>query len=704
MRARQPDDEGLVERGGVKIGYEVFGTGPHTVVFAPFWPIVPSRGWKMQVPYLSRHCRVVTIDGRAHGRSDHPTDPAAYRDFEFAEDIIGVMDTVGVDRAVLIGHCSGAWWSTLAATRHPERVDGIFTIAPNSPHLTRTPEHQHHDFLAEHLVDEGWARYNLHSWRRDFPGFIDFYFRALLDDPHSSKLIEDTIGWGNDADFEALGHITLQPRSVANAEETADLLRGLGKPTFTVHGRGDECTPYERGERYSELTGGQLMTLSTGGHLPQARHPVPVNRWILEFAEQASQVHPKKPRRWTRPMDRKRRVLFLSSPIGLGHTRRDLAIAAELRALRPDVTIDWLAQSPVAEALVRRGERVHPASAYLASESAHWEDEADEHDLHAFQSLRRMDEILMANFGVFSDLVEDEPYDLWIGDEAWEVDYYLHENPELKRAPYAWLTDFVGWLPMPDGGAAEAELTADYNAEMIEQIARFPRLRDRSLFVGDAEDIVPDSFGADLPSIRGWTREHFAFTGYITGFASAEIADRAAMRAEFGWAPDEPVCIVTVGGTGVGEHLMRRILAAYPRAAELVPGLRMVVVTGPRIDPASFGPQPAGVERHAFLPDLYRYLAASDLAVVQGGLTTTMELTAAGRPFLYVPIRHHFEQNFHVPHRLARYGSGNRLAYADTEPEPLARAIAAHIGEPVSYRPVADDGAARAARYLSELF
>jgi len=54
----------------------------------------------------------------------------------------------------------------------------------------------------------------------------------------------------------------------------------------------------------------------------------------------------------------------------------------------------------------------------------------------------------------------DDQYDLWIGDEAWELDYYLHENPEQKRAAYVWLTDFVGWLPMPDGGEREALLTA----------------------------------------------------------------------------------------------------------------------------------------------------------------------------------------------------------------------------------------------------
>ena len=50
----------------------------------------------------------------------------------------------------------------------------------------------------------------------------------------------------------------------------------------------------------------------------------------------------------------------------------------------------------------------------------------------------------------------------------------LHEHPELKASPYVWLTDVVELLPMPDGGAGEAALTADYNAEMVEHIARYP--------------------------------------------------------------------------------------------------------------------------------------------------------------------------------------------------------------------------------------
>jgi hypothetical protein len=121
-----------------------------------------------------------------------------------------------------------------------------------------------------------------------------------------------------------------------------------------------------------------------------------------------------------------------------------------------------LAQHPVTTFLAAKGERIHPASQELASESGHIERECADHDLHCFQAWRKMDEILLANFMVFHDIANEDPYDLWIGDEAWELDYYLHENPEQKRAAYAWLTDFVGWLPMPDGGQHEAFLTADY--------------------------------------------------------------------------------------------------------------------------------------------------------------------------------------------------------------------------------------------------
>jgi predicted glycosyltransferase len=237
---------------------------------------------------------------------------------------------------------------------------------------------------------------------------------------------------------------------------------------------------------------------------------------------------------------------------------------------------------------------------------------------------------------------------------------------------------------------------------MIEQIARYPRVRDRAIFVGDPDDIVPGTFGPALPEIRRWTEQHFAFSGYITGFDERTVADRTRLRAELGYAADEKVCIVTVGGSGVGSALLRRVAESFEEARRLVPRLRMVVVAGPRIDPKSIGTR-EGLEVHRFVPDLYRHLSVCDLAVVQGGLTTTMELTANGRPFLYFPLGRHFEQNLHVRHRLDRYRAGRAMDYATATPGSIAAAIAEEIGRTVSYRPVDTEGATRAAAIIAEL-
>jgi UDP-N-acetylglucosamine:LPS N-acetylglucosamine transferase len=144
------------------------------------------------------------------------------------------------------------------------------------------------------------------------------------------------------------------------------------------------------------------------------------------------------------------------------------------------------------------------------------------------------------------------------------------------------------------------------------------------------------------------------------------------------------------------------VIEAFPIARELVPGLRFVVVAGPRIDPASLG-EAEGFEVRPYVHDLYRHLAASDLAIVQGGLTTSMELTANRRPFLYFPLRHHFEQSFHVCHRLDRYGAGRRMDFESDGPAEIAAAIADEIGHEVEYAPVENDGARQAAASIAEM-
>ena len=681
-RARDPDGTGEVVRDGVRLHYEVYGSGEPTVFLLPTWSIVHSRHWKMQIAYFARHCRVITFDGRGNGRSDRP--PSGYDERELAADALAVMDATGTERAALVSLSRGARVALLLAAEHADRVERAAFIAPSVP-FGEAPDYD---------AEPGWAKYDHAYWLRGYRDFLEFFFGQMFSEPHSTKFIEDCVGWGLETTAETLVATEADARM---SEQTAlDLCRLLRCPVLVIQGSRDALTGPGRGVALAEATGGELVMLEASGHGPHARDPVTVNLRLRDFLG----IEP--PARPQRRSSRGRRALYVSSPIGLGHARRDAAIAGELRALHPDLEIDWLAQHPVTAVLEARGERVHPASAQLASESRHVASEADGHELHCFQAIRRMDEILLANFMVFQDVVAQEDYDLWIGDEAWELDYYLHENPGLKRAPYAWLTDFVGWLPMPAGGDREALVTADYNAQMIEHIAAHPALRDRAIFVGEPDDIVPDRFGPGLPLIRDWTEAHYSFSGYVCGFDPAAVGDRASLRRELGYGEDERVCVVSVGGSGVGADLLRRVIAAQPEARECVEGLRMIVVAGPRIDPDSLD-APPGVEVLAYVDGLYRHLAACDLAVVQGGLTTCMELAAARTPFLYFPLKNHFEQQRHVDHRLRRYRAGRRMEYETATVADIASAMAEAIQRPVDYLPVTRDGATRAARMIAEL-
>ena len=476
MRAREPDQVGEVDSDGVPIHYEVFGSGPTTLLMMGTFPVVDGHQWKAQVPYLSRHFRVVTIDPRGNGRSGRPTVPAAYSDEVNAGDALAVLDATDTDAAFLLALCSGIKWSLLVAERAPGRVRGIVAIAPGVHPLAPHPD-------PIQPVDHP-------RWAGDWEGWVDYHSAILLPEPFSTKAHEDLVGWslqiGRRHDHGTYP-CELRP---SEEQEAVDLVRRLGLPMLVIHGTEDRCQPLERGRRLAELTGARLVVVEGAGHLPHARHPVLVNTEIKEFVDMHTPVETRSAATngtpWLFARDRKRRALWVCSPIGLGHVLRDLAIARALREQVPDLEIEWLAQPPVSDVVRAHGEIVHPASAELASESAHWESEAERHDLHAFYAFRRMDEILCANYMLFDDVVRETSYDLWVGDESWEVDHFLHENPERKIAPYAFLTDVVGFLPVdPERRPARGRaLVADYNAEMIEHRERFPYVRDRSVFIG----------------------------------------------------------------------------------------------------------------------------------------------------------------------------------------------------------------------------
>jgi pimeloyl-ACP methyl ester carboxylesterase len=282
-RARYPDEEGFVERDGVRVFYEVYGTGEPTFLLLPTWSIIHSRQWKAQIPYLGRRYRVVTFDGRGNGRSDRPADPEAYDEREFALDALAVLDATGTEEAVLLGYSLGAQRGLLLANAHPERVLGAIFVGPSYGGGGEPLPERVVPWEDELDTDEGWAKYNKHYWLRDYRGFVDFFFDRLFVEPHSTKQIEDCVGWALETTPEML--VAAQYAATLEPDEARELARRVRCPVLVVHGTADRIASWTRGAALAEHTGGSLVLVEGGGHAPHARDPVFFNTLVREFVE-----------------------------------------------------------------------------------------------------------------------------------------------------------------------------------------------------------------------------------------------------------------------------------------------------------------------------------------------------------------------------------------------------------------------------------
>ena len=649
---------------------------------------------------------------RGNGLSDRPTDPAAYADAEFVgRRPRGARRGSASTRAALVGLSRGARCALDARRARTPSASAASSASRPCPMPSPPPERCTRRAGDGRRTRAG-RRTTATTGTRDYRGFLEFFFgeivpRAALDEGRSRT----ASAWGLDTTPETL--IARRPAATAASRPRGGSRRCAARSRCPVAGRPrrrrpDACRPSAAQRAGRARPAAELVLLEGAGHLPIARDPVAVN--LL-----AARRSPCGPRAAGARLDARRargraralvRVLADRARARLARPR-DRRRAAPPRAR---LEIDWLAQEPVTDACCEaRGETIHPASAELRQRGgAHRRARPASTTCTRSRRSAGWTRSSCANFMLFHDVVREQRYDLWVGDEAWELDHFLHENPELKTAPFAWLTDFVGWLPMPDGRRARGRATADYNAEMIEHVARLPRVRDRAIFVGDPEDVVAGAVRA-RPARRSATgpSAHYDFAGLRHRLRPGGVADRdgAARRARLGpatsrcaWSPS--------AAAGVG----RRTCCAgpwrrCPLLRERVPGLRMVVVAGPAASTRPRSPR----RRRARGPrlratSLHRLLAACDVALVQGGLTTTMELVAAGRPFVCVPLERPLraERPRAPPPRPLRRAGVAAVGGGDARTRSPTRSP--RRGRPAPrYRPVPDDGAARAADALAGL-
>ena len=284
MRAIEPVADGYVERDGVKLHWEEFGAGGPTIALLPTWSIVHSAHWKFQLPYLARHYRVITFDGRGCGLSDRPRGAPSYSYLEFAADTVAVLDTTRTERAVLVGFSCGAVWALQVAPDKPARVPGVVAIGPAVPLAPLDEARNFHAFDQPIEATEGWAKYNRHYWERDYRGFLDFFFDRMFTEPHSTKAIEDCVGWGLGTDATTLADAH-HDMDACRLESTRSVCARVQQPVLVIHGDQDAIRPYTAGAALAQSTGGTLVTVRGGGHAPHCRDPVQVNSLIKRFVD-----------------------------------------------------------------------------------------------------------------------------------------------------------------------------------------------------------------------------------------------------------------------------------------------------------------------------------------------------------------------------------------------------------------------------------
>jgi len=395
----------------------------------------------------------------------------------------------------------------------------------------------------------------------------------------------------------------------------------------------------------------------------------------------------------------KKKILYISGSLGLGHIVRDLAIARELRRQIPEVKISWLAAHPANLLLKEAGEEILPEADLYANDNIPAENAAKGFHLNLMQYLSNATKEWAKNVDVFKQVTDKEQFDVIIGDETYEITIALEKKNVIIETPFVMIYDIVGCNSTTMN---PIEKLGVYMWNRIwARMKLFSDEKNLALFMGELEDIPDQSFGFLLPKRREYAKTYYEFIGYIFPFDAEEYADKARIREKLGYG-EEPLVVCSIGGTSIGKELLELCGQAYPIIKKSVPNLRMVLVCGPRLSPEALD-VPEEVEVRGYVPALYEHFAASDLAIVHGGGTSTLELTALRRPFLYFPIEGHFEQEVYGVARLTRLQAGIKMVYSKTTPNSLAKQVISNLDKEVNYASIPTDGAQKAVQLIKKL-
>ena len=396
-----------------------------------------------------------------------------------------------------------------------------------------------------------------------------------------------------------------------------------------------------------------------------------------------------------------KKILFISGSGGLGHVTRDLAIVRELRKINQEAKIVWLSEEPATMVLRGANEDVLlEASRMTHGNKLIGKEETESYTFNLLGYSRKLMKIMDSNADLILEVARREKPDLVIGDEAFDLTFKFFLNEGSKVFTFFMIYDFIGVDPVTR--KPMDLISARYlNKKFVQFLTGQPKkVADKFLLVGNLEDIRDKSFGIFLPNRRVVAKENVVILGYVLPFELDELLNVSELRQSFGYGT-RPLIICTKGGTSVGKPLLELCIKAFPIIKNKIPDVQMIIVCGPEIDPIEME-VPEGVTVKGYVPQLYKHLACADICVSQGGGTTTIELTALQKPFIYFPLEEQFEQMNTVADRCARLGAGVRMDFYKTTPETLAKVLLENIGKKVNYDLKDFRGAENAAKLVND--
>lgn len=395
----------------------------------------------------------------------------------------------------------------------------------------------------------------------------------------------------------------------------------------------------------------------------------------------------------------KHKILYISGSIGLGHVSNDYAIACKIRKLNPNAEITWIATNPADEYLNEKGELLHSESARFSSYSTFAEKAARNSKLNLVKYVLYSLIGWTRNVIIFMKIIRKENYDIVVGNETYEILIALILKLIHVKIPFVIIYDFLGMESMTKN---PLERGVNYILNMLwsKDYKIFSKNDRKAIFIGEPEDIPNKKFGFLLPNRREYAKAHYNFIGYIISFNRDILLEKVKIKEELGYGAN-PLIVCSIGGTSIGKELLNLCIETFPILKKKLPDLHLVIVAGPRLSPGELIKQP-GIELKGFVPNLFKYFVACDFAIVQGGGTTTLELTALNRPFTYFPIEGHSEQKL-VSERLSRYSAGIRMDLSKTTSKHLSQIVLQNIGKVVSYRLTEINGAEKAAIIINQL-